>query len=59
MPATLVFFEAPSRIAETLADLAAVLGARPAAMARELTKLHEEVRRAPLDRLAADLEGRR
>ena len=57
VPATLVFFEAPSRIAETLADLAAVLGPRPAALARELTKLHEEVRRAPLDRLAADLEG--
>ena len=57
VPATLVFFEAPSRMSETLADLAAVLGPRPAAMARELTKLHEEVRRAPLDRLAADLEG--
>ncbi len=56
VPATLVFFEAPSRVAETLADLAAVLGPRPAALARELTKLHEEVRRAPLDRLAADLD---
>lgn len=56
-PATLVFFEAPSRVAETLADLAAVLGARPAALARELTKLHEEVRRAPLGDLAAALEG--
>jgi 16S rRNA (cytidine1402-2'-O)-methyltransferase len=57
VPGTLVFFEAPSRVAETLADLAAVLGARPAAIARELTKLHEEVRRGPLDRLAADLDG--
>jgi 16S rRNA (cytidine1402-2'-O)-methyltransferase len=57
VPATLVFFEAPSRMPETLADLAAVLGPRPAALARELTKLHEEVRRAPLDRLAADIEG--
>jgi 16S rRNA (cytidine1402-2'-O)-methyltransferase len=57
VPATLVFFEAPSRIGETVADLAAVLGPRPAALARELTKLHEEVRRAPLDRLAADVEG--
>jgi 16S rRNA (cytidine1402-2'-O)-methyltransferase len=55
-PATLVFFEAPSRVAEAVADLAAVLGPRPAALARELTKLHEEVRRAPLDRLAADRE---
>lgn len=57
VPATLVFFEAPSRVAETLADLAAVLGPRPAALARELTKLHEEVRRAPLDRLAAAVAG--
>lgn len=57
VPATLVVFEAPSRVAETLADLAAVLGDRPAALARELTKLHEEVRRAPLSSLAAQLEG--
>jgi 16S rRNA (cytidine1402-2'-O)-methyltransferase len=57
VPATLVFFEAPSRVAEALADLAAVLGPRPAALARELTKLHEEVRRAPLDQLAAELDG--
>jgi 16S rRNA (cytidine1402-2'-O)-methyltransferase len=57
VPATLVFFEAPSRVAETLADLAAVLGDRPAALARELTKLHEEVRRAPLDALAAAVQG--
>jgi 16S rRNA (cytidine1402-2'-O)-methyltransferase len=57
VPATLVFFEAPSRVAEAIADLAAVLGPRPAALARELTKLHEEVRRAPLDQLAAELDG--
>lgn len=57
VPATLVFFEAPSRVAEALADLAAVLGERPAALARELTKLHEEVRRAPLGVLARELEG--
>ena len=57
VPATLVFFEAPSRVGEALADLAAVLGPRPAALARELTKLHEEVRRAPLDELAAALHG--
>src|SRR5262245_14626252 len=55
VPATLVFFEAPSRVAETLADLAAVLGDRPAALARELTKLHEEVRRGPLNGLAAEV----
>jgi 16S rRNA (cytidine1402-2'-O)-methyltransferase len=53
VPATLVFFEGPSRLAESLADMAAVLGDRPAAVARELTKLHEEVRRGPLAALAA------
>jgi len=51
--ATLIFFEAPQRLTETLADLAAVLGARPAAVTRELTKLHEEVRRGSLPELAA------
>lgn len=54
VPATLLFYEAPSRIAETLADLAAVLGDRPAAVARELTKVHEEVRRGSLKQLAGD-----
>jgi 16S rRNA (cytidine1402-2'-O)-methyltransferase len=52
IPATLVFFEAPHRLAASLGDLAELLGPRPAAIARELTKLFEEVRRAPLDRLA-------
>jgi 16S rRNA (cytidine1402-2'-O)-methyltransferase len=53
-PATLILYEAPDRVAETLADLAAALGAdRPAAVARELTKLHEEVVRAGLGELAA------
>lgn len=56
VPATLVFFEAPSRLAESLADLAALLGARDGAVARELTKLHEEVRRAPLADLARHYE---
>jgi 16S rRNA (cytidine1402-2'-O)-methyltransferase len=53
LPATLVFFEAPHRLAASLANLAELLGARPAAVARELTKLFEEVRRGPLDALAA------
>jgi 16S rRNA (cytidine1402-2'-O)-methyltransferase len=53
-PGTLVFYEAPGRLAETLADLALELGPRPAAVARELTKLHEEVRRGALDALAAE-----
>jgi 16S rRNA (cytidine1402-2'-O)-methyltransferase len=52
VPATLVFFEAPSRLAESLGDIAAVLGGREAAVARELTKLHEEVRRGSPTELA-------
>jgi len=51
--ATLIFFEAPHRLAESLADMAEMLGDRPAAVARELTKLFEEVRRAKLGELAA------
>jgi 16S rRNA (cytidine1402-2'-O)-methyltransferase len=52
-PRTLVFFEAPHRIAASLADLAAAFGAdRPAAVCRELTKTYEEVRRGPLGELA-------
>jgi len=53
VPATLVFFEAPHRLAASLADLAELLGERPAAVARELTKMFEEVRRASLTELAA------
>jgi 16S rRNA (cytidine1402-2'-O)-methyltransferase len=53
VPSTLVFFEAPHRLAASLADLAELLGDRPAAVARELTKLFEEVRRAPLTELAS------
>jgi 16S rRNA (cytidine1402-2'-O)-methyltransferase len=51
--ATLIFFESAQRLAESLAAMADVLGDRPAAMARELTKLHEEVRRGSLRALAA------
>jgi len=50
-PATLVVFEAPSRLAACLGDIAAAMPERPAAVARELTKLHEEVRTG----LASDL----
>lgn len=52
VPGTLVFFESPRRLAEMLADAAAVLGARPGAVARELTKFHETVRRGTLSELA-------
>lgn len=51
--AALVFFEAPHRIAESLGDLADVLGPREAALCREITKRHEEVRRGTLATLAA------
>ncbi len=52
-PRTLVLFEAPHRLAATVADLAAAFGAdRRAAACRELTKTHEEIRRAPLGELA-------
>ena len=45
---TLIFYESPHRIDESLADLAEILGDRPACLARELTKLYEEVRRGTL-----------
>jgi 16S rRNA (cytidine1402-2'-O)-methyltransferase len=54
IPATLILFESGARLASTLADLGAGLGAREAAVARELTKLHEDVRRGDLATLAAD-----
>ena len=53
VPASLVFFESARRLAESLVDMAEILGPRSAAIARELTKLHEEIRRGPLDELAA------
>jgi 16S rRNA (cytidine1402-2'-O)-methyltransferase len=54
IPAALVLFEAPVRVGAALADLAAGLGAREAAVCRELTKLHEEIRRGDLATLARD-----
>jgi 16S rRNA (cytidine1402-2'-O)-methyltransferase len=54
IPATLVLFETGPRIAAALADLALGFPRREAAVCRELTKLHEEVRRAPLEALARD-----
>jgi 16S rRNA (cytidine1402-2'-O)-methyltransferase len=55
IPGTLVFFESPRRLAVMLEDLAAVLGARQCAIARELTKHFETVRRGALPELAAAL----
>ncbi|GAB4070106.1 16S rRNA (cytidine(1402)-2'-O)-methyltransferase [Ancylobacter sonchi] len=53
IPATLVLYESGPRLPESLSDLAAGLGERPAAVCRELTKAFEEVRRGPLPGLAA------
>lgn len=53
VPATLIFFKSPQRLAESLADLEVVLGPRPAVVTRELTKLHEERRHGDLASLAA------
>lgn len=51
LKATLVFYESAQRLPEALADLSAVLGPRPAAVCREMTKLYEEVRRGTLAEL--------
>ncbi len=56
-PGTLVLYEAPHRVAEALAALRDGLGPRPATVARELTKLHEEIRRGTLEDLAAAYAG--
>ena len=52
IPATLIFYEAPHRLAGTLNDAHSILGEREAVVARELTKLHEELRRGKLSELA-------
>jgi len=57
IPATLVLYEGGSRVGRTLEALAEILGARPAAVCRELTKLHEEVRRGDLTELAQAYRG--
>ena len=54
--ATLVVFESGNRLPETLTDLAGIMGAREAAICRELTKLHEEIRRATLSQLAQETD---
>jgi len=54
IPATLVLFESGSRVVAMLADLAAAFGTRTAAVCRELTKLHEDVKRGDLEALAQE-----
>jgi 16S rRNA (cytidine1402-2'-O)-methyltransferase len=58
IPATLVFYETAPRIAATLGDLAAVLGERDTVIAREITKLHEEVLSGTPSELAAAIAAR-
>ncbi|MEI7990043.1 MAG: 16S rRNA (cytidine(1402)-2'-O)-methyltransferase [Chloroflexota bacterium] len=53
LPYTLIFLETPHRLLDALTDLVAVLGDRPAAVARELTKLHEEIVRGSLQSVLA------
>lgn len=53
LPATLIFYEGPHRIAATLRDAQEILGERQAVVARELTKLHEEIARGSLSELVA------
>jgi 16S rRNA (cytidine1402-2'-O)-methyltransferase len=53
LPATLIFYEGPHRIAATLKDAQEILGERLAVVARELTKMHEEIARGSLSELAA------
>jgi 16S rRNA (cytidine1402-2'-O)-methyltransferase len=55
---TLLFYESPRRVVDSLADMAAVLGNRQAFLCREVTKLHEELKRGSLTDLAADLGAR-
>jgi 16S rRNA (cytidine1402-2'-O)-methyltransferase len=53
LPYTLILYEAPQRLTALLADVLAVLGDRPVAVCRELTKLHEEIRRGPAGEMLA------
>jgi len=58
IPATLIFYEAPHRLLATLADISAILGSRPACLARELTKMHEEWTRGTLTELFEIMSAR-
>jgi 16S rRNA (cytidine1402-2'-O)-methyltransferase len=56
--ATLVVYESPHRILDTLADIQEVMGSRPVVLARELTKLHEEFLRGPAGEIREQLQAR-
>src|SRR4029079_11942478 len=56
VPGTLIFYEAPHRLAATLKDAYEILGERDAVVARELTKMHEEIRRGRLSELSDHYE---
>lgn len=58
LPCTLLFYESPHRVASSIRDMAEELGDRPAVIARELTKIHEEFLRDRLPALAELVEGR-
>jgi 16S rRNA (cytidine1402-2'-O)-methyltransferase len=58
LDATLVFFESPRRAAATLGELAAAFPGRRAALARELTKVHEEIVRGSVEEVATEVAGR-
>lgn len=57
LSATLIFYEAPHRIGAALADAREILGEREAVVVREITKIHEEILRAPLSELAAHFDA--
>ena len=59
LPYTLVLYEAPHRLLRLLEDMEAVLGDRPAVVARELTKLYEEIARGSIGQLRAHFEEQR
>ncbi|MDA8077860.1 MAG: 16S rRNA (cytidine(1402)-2'-O)-methyltransferase [Nitrospiraceae bacterium] len=55
---TMVFYEAPHRVQDTLQDMAGIFGARRAVLVREITKIHEEAVRGDLDGIAREVRGR-
>jgi 16S rRNA (cytidine1402-2'-O)-methyltransferase len=57
LPATIIFYESPHRIEKSLADALEILGDRRAALARELTKLHEEIIRGKLSEIFSQVSG--